>query len=266
MNQIIRLDSKLCISYLSIHCSEYISEHHFDVHSPKISNSIGFITKGCVEFVTSTTRISAQEGDLIYIPEGVRYVSHWHGTPKICFYSIHFRPLETAVPLWRKIPISKISPADPDGVREKIECMVAFSQAELEVQAKAYALYYQLAALILEAFPEQDIRRLPEALDNALSYANEHFTQVQSVKELARVCFLSESRLFHLFREYLHTTPTAYLNNLKIQAAVEMLKKSDKPISQIAASLNFHSDFYFRKVFRQVTGVLPSQFRKPINR
>ncbi len=266
MNQIIRLDGKLCISYLSLQCSEYESEHHYDVHSPKISNSIGFITKGSVEFVTSTKKIAAQEGDLIYIPEGTRYVSHWHGTPQICFYSIHFRPLETAVPLWRMLPMSRIPLSDASGTRAVIERMTAVSQGPLEEQAEAYALYYRLASLVLEALSEQKVRRFPDPLHTALSYINEHCAELQSVREIARACFLSESRLFHLFREYLHTTPISYLNNLKIQMAVEQLKKTDASISQIAASLNFHSDYYFRKVFRQITGVLPSRFRKLMDR
>jgi AraC-like DNA-binding protein len=43
---------------------------------------------------------------------------------------------------------------------------------------------------------------------------------------------------------------------------MEMLSNPDLSIQQIAEELNFHSEYYFRKTFKKITGVLPSQFRK----
>ena len=82
------------------------------------------------------------------------------------------------------------------------------------------------------------------------------------MKELAEICHISESRLFHLFKQHMKMTPVTFKNNIRIQYAINYLQDTDMPIELICEQLNFNSAGYFRKVFKEFTGFNPGQYRK----
>ncbi|MDY0289894.1 MAG: AraC family transcriptional regulator [Sphaerochaeta sp.] len=64
------------------------------------------------------------------------------------------------------------------------------------------------------------------------------------------------------FQKYLHTTPIAYINTLKINYAANMLLHSDDEIIDIAYSLGFQSLSNFYALFKKELGQTPLKFRK----
>jgi AraC-like DNA-binding protein len=58
-------------------------------------------------------------------------------------------------------------------------------------------------------------------------------------------------------------SPIAYKNQLCIdQAAQILLSGSKKSIEEISSELGFESATYFRRVFKQYTGISPRMFRQ----
>ena len=96
----------------------------------------------------------------------------------------------------------------------------------------------------------------------ALDYIEKHFKDEYSTAELAKECFVSESRLYHLFREEMHTTPVAYKNELRILRSIEYIKSGYKTVEEISEELGFRSASYFRRVFKDITGMTPMEYRK----
>ena len=78
------------------------------------------------------------------------------------------------------------------------------------------------------------MQNLPETLQTAIAFIEANYTTVTSVREIATACFVSESRLYHLFKEHLNTSPISYLNYIRIYAAMELLANPDLSIQQIA--------------------------------
>lgn len=262
MDKQIKLCDSYYISSLSIQLSDYDNAHHFEARHKKIHNSIGYILKGNVEISSLTDTIKASEGDIIFIPEGARYISHWDGEPKISFFSLHFLVHKDRPSAWRSMPIQKIETRDNAAIGRMIASIYELSECG-EVEAlRAFSLFYSIAELLRPFMSTVYVPPMPTAMHKALKYIEENHSTIQSVAEIAQYCFISESRLYHLFKEHLGTTPISYLNNIRVQAAMELLKNSELSIQMIAERLNFHSEYYFRKTFAKVTGVLPSQFRK----
>lgn len=58
-------------------------------------------------------------------------------------------------------------------------------------------------------------------------------------------------------------TPNSYIRTLQIKRAYELLEtQATTPISQIARLCGFYDMSHFSKIFKQVTGISPSQYRK----
>lgn len=83
------------------------------------------------------------------------------------------------------------------------------------------------------------------------------------LNEMAKVSGLSSRRLNTLFRELFRLPPYAYLLQLRIRRAREILvSRPDLPVYQIAQRVGFRDASHFVAVFRKMTGVPPEQFRK----
>jgi len=80
--------------------------------------------------------------------------------------------------------------------------------------------------------------------------------------DLARLCNLSESHFYQKFKESLGISPYQYVLNERISCASMMLSDSSKSITEICFTLGFSSPSAFTNVFRQKTGMSPSQHRR----
>lgn len=65
-----------------------------------------------------------------------------------------------------------------------------------------------------------------------------------------------------LFKSYTGLSPGQYYLQLKIEKAKDLLCNSDLPIKEISVELNFDSSFYFSRIFREKTGLRPTEYRK----
>lgn len=65
-----------------------------------------------------------------------------------------------------------------------------------------------------------------------------------------------------LFKDYTGLSPGQYYLQLKIEKAKDLLCNSNLPIKEISVELNFDSSFYFSRIFRDKTGLRPTEYRK----
>ena len=72
----------------------------------------------------------------------------------------------------------------------------------------------------------------------------------------------SYDHLCRLFKQHYGTTPLQHINTLRIEHAKWLLVTSPKPVATIAHELGFSDPVYFHRLFKQLTGLPPGQFRK----
>jgi PAS domain S-box-containing protein len=87
------------------------------------------------------------------------------------------------------------------------------------------------------------------------------YAQPLSTDFLAAKMCLSVSQFNRLFRKKFHTTPRAYLMNVRMNAACHLLVTTDLPISEIALQTGFYDQSHFTNQFVRHRGLPPSQFR-----
>lgn len=77
----------------------------------------------------------------------------------------------------------------------------------------------------------------------------------------AELCNLSLSRFTYLFSTNMHITPQVYITAMRIEQAKHLLS-SAMSVEEIAHTVGYGDPLYFSRVFRKVTGVSPSIYRK----
>ncbi len=97
---------------------------------------------------------------------------------------------------------------------------------------------------------------------HAIDYIYDHLHQPLKMEQLAEVEGLHPSYFSKLFAGEVGTTVKAYILNVKINTAKNMLRQSEHSISDIAYSLGFSSQSAFTAAFKNLTGETPAAYRK----
>jgi len=127
---------------------------------------------------------------------------------------------------------------------------------ELAMNALAEALIRSVRA------PESTERpRVDPRVQAAVEYLAGHVAQPFRLDELARHCGLSASRLTHLFRRELGTSPQRFGEKLRLESARQLLAQTTLTVAEVAAEVGFADPLYFSRRFRRAFGRAPSAAR-----
>jgi AraC-like DNA-binding protein/quercetin dioxygenase-like cupin family protein len=107
----------------------------------------------------------------------------------------------------------------------------------------------------------EDVGRLTPDI---LSFIENNYNQKLSLKELARENCYTPSYFSHMFKECFGKTFTDYLQDRRIEKALELLKHSALSIEQIAFEVGYTDKKQFYKPFRERLGLTPGDYRKRI--
>jgi len=98
-----------------------------------------------------------------------------------------------------------------------------------------------------------------------LQFMEENYQRNFLMKEMADYVNLSPDYVTRQFKNAVGLSPAEYLLNFRIAKAMEKLKTTDIPISDIAVSSGFGDASNFSRQFKQVIGITPTVFRRNEN-
>jgi transcriptional regulator GlxA family with amidase domain len=88
------------------------------------------------------------------------------------------------------------------------------------------------------------------------------FTQKPRLKDLADALAVSERTLVRRFERSLGMSPLDYLQTLRIEAAKQMLTRSNRKVDRVGYLVGYADPGFFKKVFKARTGLSPSEYRR----
>ncbi|MEV5974642.1 helix-turn-helix domain-containing protein [Streptomyces sp. NPDC051921] len=101
-----------------------------------------------------------------------------------------------------------------------------------------------------------------ERLAEVLGWARAHLHEPLPVAELARRAMMSRRTFARRFTAATGTTPHAWLRELRLSRAEELLETSDLPVEEIAHRVGYASAAVLREQFVRRRGVPPRSYRR----
>lgn len=95
-----------------------------------------------------------------------------------------------------------------------------------------------------------------------LVYIESHLDEELSLEKMAKIACISPFYFHRLFHAYMDETLSEHVKRLRLVRAQERLQYSDAPITEIAFDLGYETPSGFTKVFQQVIGRSPREYRK----
>lgn len=112
---------------------------------------------------------------------------------------------------------------------------------------------------------EKFITPLTEPIIHAVAIINELYHEDISLPYVSRQIGLSASYLSRLFKQEMGKTFSAYLTDVRLSNAKQLLIATDRTIMEIAGDVGFGNGDYLSACFKKKTGVSPLRFRKMKN-
>lgn len=105
-----------------------------------------------------------------------------------------------------------------------------------------------------------------EIVARMTAYVMEHYSMDITVRELAEsVFFMNQNYISHLFAEKKGISFSAFLRQVRIEHAKELLKEEKWSVTEVAAMVGYNDTSQFIRIFRQETGMTPKKYRMQQN-
>ena len=100
-----------------------------------------------------------------------------------------------------------------------------------------------------------------DAFNRALDYLNKNYMDDMTLDSLAAYAGFSRYTLSRMFRQHTGYTFTQCLSKRRVDMAMELLASTRLPVTQVALQCGFNSIATFNRVFREIRGCTPTQYR-----
>lgn len=88
------------------------------------------------------------------------------------------------------------------------------------------------------------------------------FAQPLDIPALARIAHVSPAHFSRQFRATFGESPHRYLQRRRVERAMELLRESERPVTEICFGVGFGSLGTFSRTFRAIVGESPSAYRR----
>ena len=131
---------------------------------------------------------------------------------------------------------------------------------EMNQKSKYYqylvVMYY--AELLILIYRYLDEAYLPICTNDSLKRAISDIT----ISDVASQTGVGERYLRKLFSQYLNLSPLDYLNQIRINKAIELLRNTEMSVKEVCFACGFQSPQYFSRIFKQQMGISPREVTK----
>ncbi|MFN0149355.1 MAG: helix-turn-helix domain-containing protein [bacterium] len=125
----------------------------------------------------------------------------------------------------------------------------------------AEGLILELLAAIARTPMARAAAARPAWLDGALEELRERFRDPLSVHEVAASAGVTGSHFARVFWRHEGDTPSGYLRRLRVEWAKVQLRRTDRPLAEIAVDAGFADQSHFTRAFVRIEGTTPGRFR-----
>ena len=237
-----------------LYCSRYSQDHDYRADEDIIfaHPRLAYVAKGCCHMRTNDRQeLTINEGNVWFLPKGVPYRSCWTATPYVEFIFVEF-DVDLMSSSYSTFSVANA----PHAEALFRDTLSAYENGDTIGALKS--LFTLLDAYLPD--PETGIPYPYDTVAPAIAYLDKHYTEPVHVATLARLCTMSRSRFYTVFKSVTRQTPIEYKNSLKVQHAVRLIKQG-ATLEDVCDRLNFASPAFLRKMIWRTTGLLPKEIK-----
>lgn len=216
-------------------------------------HALSFRKKGCAEFVGENGVVTAQTGEILFVPAFYEYTLK---TSDEEVFVVHFSSQN-------KLPkeIRKFTPESSKYFERKFtELYTSWTKKQFGYEHECKSIIYKILTKIEREIAQSEISDMHDSILEAVEYIHDHFTDDSlTVDFLAKMCSMSDTYFRKLFVKNFSVTPIDYIKALKTNYARELLLSGYYTVGEVAEKCGFSTINYFSSFMKKETGHTPSE-------
>ncbi|MGN0369881.1 MAG: helix-turn-helix domain-containing protein [Butyrivibrio sp.] len=159
-------------------------------------------------------------------------------------------------------------PSRLDNLLNKMRNELMFNDKNGNIFASAYInefiLEFACQAGLLKreiSYDNQNANSYAKHMRLMADYIGCHFMKKITMDDLCALEGLTPQHICRIFKSCTRMRPSEFISQVRISNAKEMLFHTNHTVSEIAYWCGFENENYFWKVFKQITGVTPGEYR-----
>ena len=212
------------------------------------SYGLSLCLRGRIRYVMNGKEFISAPDTAVLLPKGGTYLLY--GEKEGIFPLINF---DCEQPVCEEIRVFPLR--DPQAcvrIFEEINNAFLLHENRLKIFGAFYDL---LSKVFFESAPDNS------PFHSVIHYIKENLSNPELTNTaLAEQMGISEVYFRKRFSACFHTPPKQYILDLRLRKAKQLLTDTPQTVTQVAEACGFSSLYYFCKIFKERTGLTPSQF------
>lgn len=101
-----------------------------------------------------------------------------------------------------------------------------------------------------------------KTIDRITKYISENYATTLTLQSIAAQFYISPFYLSRLFKKVMGISIVEYINSVRIRMAMHFMETTNLRVNDVSERIGFQTYSHFSRVFKQSTGLSPSQYRK----
>lgn len=221
-----------------------------------------FVERGELTYCIDDDRLPLTRGDLLYFPAGCSRHAASNGLQGHTKYAVLFRRQSElpALPLLDNGRYSLIRSGSYDYIKQRFSLLIQQWIGKLPYyETVCSGVLLELLGLAQREMESAHVPSKKLSLARRIQdYILTHYREPIRIETLAELVDRTPNYVTKMFREVTGLTPIAYLHQVRVTAARDLLAHTHLSIGQIADRLGFCDQSYFNRVYKKMMGYPPS--------
>lgn len=159
-----------------------------------------------------------------------------------------------------------------EGICENYRNLLGDMEEDISLLKNVYdydnaGAYYEALTMWVEKINEKlltefDNYKNKQKINKALVFIQENYNKDLNMAVVSNYISMNYSLFSYCFKEFTGMNFINYVKNIRINEAKRLLEETDEKILDISSLIGYENEKHFTKLFRSVTGVTPSEYRK----
>lgn len=236
---------------------QYFPRNHYRFH---------FITSGMGYYQTmdETIQLSEGEGFFIFPGETPNLFPNAKSPWEYFWVAIRGSKISTLV---QSCGLSRMAPAfrhigDMEKMRKILADMCATSISPHSVDNE-FSLCLNSFFKNIKPYSPKMHKNSPY-FEQCLNFINQNYASQISIQDIANFVNIDRTYLYKMFKQNIGLSPQVYLLNYRVDRACELLRTTEKSVSEVAYSVGFQDYSNFSRQFKARCLKSPTAYRKTI--
>lgn len=243
---------------------------------------VAVCTKGSASYLMNQHKMTVKAGEAIVLAEGevidqIELSEDIEGVALLISYSFLYeiikdmQNLSTLFLLARRHPVFALNELEIENAKEYFELILRKVKAEPRkftkdvIRLLLLTMLYDLGDAFYRVIESQEMTvgtRAEQIFVHYIQLVEHHFKEQRRVSWYADKIGITPKYLSETVSNISHKTPNDWIEQYVTAEIRNLLRKTNKKISEIAEEMNFPNQSFLGKYFKENVGMSPSDYRK----